>query len=85
MTEDHTEIAASLARIEQRVADGQDDIAEVRRHIVGNGRPGLLMDVDRLKQREISRARLAWLAVTASVGALVSVVVAAVRFMLFTD
>ena len=80
MTGDHVEIAGAIARLEQKIDDGHADVSEIKRAIVGNGKPGLLLDVDRIKQREASRSRLAWLAVTASASALVGMGLAVFRF-----
>lgn len=48
-----------------------DDLAEVKRAVMGSGdEPGIRMEVDRLKRSEATRLKLLWLALTAGASAL---------------
>ena len=48
--------------------------------VYGNGKPGVKMDVDRLKQKDKLRAKIMWTLVTATVG-----LVARLVFVLITN
>lgn len=49
-----------------------NDIKEIKRCLNGNGRPGLCLDVDRLKQTESFRGRLLWVTMGASITAIIT-------------
>jgi len=56
----------------ERVFNTLDHIDESVR---GNGKPGILIRLDRLEQRAKGEARLKWLAISATVSGVVSLVV----------
>jgi hypothetical protein len=54
-----------LTAIEGKVTETTEDVKEVRYRLEGNGSPGLLRDVDRLKESEVRRSRLLWIILSA--------------------
>lgn len=57
-----------LVRVETSVDSLNEKVDRVLYALEGNGTPGLKMRVDRLEQREESRAKWIGMAVTASIG-----------------
>lgn len=54
----------------------QEDLHEIRHHLVGNGQPGLIKDVDRLKQSHKLRSVLLYILGTTVVGGFCSWIIA---------
>jgi len=74
------EIGQQLARVEGDLGAIKATLAKLEKILSGNGSPsmGLVVRFDRVEQAEKRRSRLAWITVTAAVGALVAAAVAAV-------
>lgn len=68
---DDTETNVKLARIEVHLAQLTTQIAQVSTLLLGvDGKPGIVVRLDRLEQAESRRTKLLWLAVGAALTAL---------------
>lgn len=72
--EDHGETNVKLARIEVHLAQLTAQIAQMATHLLGiDGKPGIVVRMDRLEQAEQRRSRLIWLSLSVAGTALARV------------
>jgi hypothetical protein len=69
MAEDGVEV--KLARIEERLANIQNQLAQFASLLMGvDGKPGIVVRLDRIEQAEGKRSKFLWLALGAALTAL---------------
>lgn len=69
------EISKSQAVVGEQISSLGEKVDKVLYHLEGNGKPGLLIRVDRLERSKGLRSRFGWLVVASVVGAVGTVVV----------
>lgn len=69
MADDSVDV--KLARIEERLAVITAQLAQLSAHLLGvDGKPGIVVRLDRIEQAEAKRSKFMWIAIATAVAAL---------------